>query len=248
MRKLLVGLAAAAVLASAAMGQTEKGERSEPSENRPKPPSVQEMLDSPVPEAAFQDVPLEQVMEWLADYADTNVWVRWQVLEQSGVERDKPISIRVRDLPLRQVLWIILTEAGGPEVKLGYATMENLLIISTWSNLNAELITKVYETRDLVARIPRFKNAVRVDAARTLQPGNPGVSEGTAQSPPGDSDDPKQAVQELIEMIVETVEPDSWVANGGLGTIKAWRRKVVVRNSLYVHQQLGGTLREINGR
>ena len=111
--------------------------------------------------------------------------------------------------------------------------------------MNDELITKVYEARDLVARIPRFKNAVRVDAARALQPGNPGVSEGTAQSPPGDSDDPKQAVQELIEMIVDTVEPDSWVANGGLGTIKAWRRKVIVRNSLYVHQQLGGTLRSI---
>ena len=246
MRKLLVGLAAAAVLASAAMGQAEKRERSEPSANQPKLPSVQDVLDSPVPEAAFQDVPLEQVMEWLADYVDTNVWVRWQVLEQSGVERDKPISIRVRDLPLRQVLWIILTEAGGPEVKLAYATMENLLIISTWSNLNEELITKVYEVPDLVARIPRFKNGVRVDAARALQPDNRGVSEGTAQSPPGDSDDPKQAVQELIAMIVETVEPDSWVVNGGLGTIKAWRRKVVVRNSLYVHQQLGGTLQKIN--
>jgi len=245
MRKLLVGLSAAAVLASAAMGQAEKGERSEPSENLPKLPSVQETLDSPVPEVAFQDVPLEQVMEWLADYTELNIWVRWQVLEQSGVERDKPITIRVRDLPLRQVLWIILTEAGGPDVKLGYATIENLLIISTWGNLNEELITKVYEVRDLVARIPRFKNAVRVDAARALQPDNPGVSEGTGQSPPSDSDDPKQTVQKLIEMIVETVEPDSWVVNGGLGTIKAWRRKVVVRNSLYVHQQLGGTLQSI---
>jgi len=246
MRKLLVGLAAAAVLASAAMGQAEKGERSQPSANQPKPPSVQEILDSSVPEVLLEEVPFEQVMEWLADFTKVNIWVRWQVLQDAGVERDKPISMKARNLRLSQVLWMILGEASGPDVKLAYGTMENLLIISTRSDLNEELIVRVYDVHDLLARVPRFQNPVRVNPARALEPSGQGSSGGIAEASESEPEgDPEQDLETFVEVIVQTVEPDSWVANGGRETIRAWRGKIIVRNSLYVHQQLGGTLQSI---
>jgi hypothetical protein len=47
-------------------------------------------------------------------------------------------------------------------------------------------------------------------------------------------------MRELMTLIVETVEPESWKSAGGHGTISALRRQIVVRNSLQVHQMLGG--------
>jgi hypothetical protein len=249
MRKLLVALATVAVLTSAAIGQIEKGERSDPSANPPKPPSVQEMLDSPAPEVSLEEVPFEQVMEWLADYTDLNIWVRWQVLADSGVERDRPISLKGRNLRVSQVLWMILTEAGGPGVKLAYGTVENVLVVSTRNDLSEELIVRAYDVHDLLARVPHFENAVRVNPARALDPtgqGSSGAITEPSQAEP--EDELEQDLETFVDLIIETVEPDSWAANGGRGTIRAWRGKIIVRNSLYVHQQLGGTLRQINGR
>ena len=43
-------------------------------------------------------------------------------------------------------------------------------------------------------------------------------------------------------MITTAVEPDSWLVNGGLGSISPWNGMLVVRNTPLVHQQIGGYL------
>jgi len=54
----------------------------------------------------------------------------------------------------------------------------------------------------------------------------------------------QEQMEKLIELIKQTVEPDSWRDNGGLGTIFAFQNMLVVRNSILVHQRLGGYLTE----
>lgn len=46
----------------------------------------------------------------------------------------------------------------------------------------------------------------------------------------------------LIELIQNTIEPESWAANGGLGTIEFYRplNALVIRNTLHVHRLIGG--------
>ena len=43
---------------------------------------------------------------------------------------------------------------------------------------------------------------------------------------------------------VDTVEPDSWNVNGGTGSITPLRGQIIVRNSILVHQLLGGYMDE----
>lgn len=47
---------------------------------------------------------------------------------------------------------------------------------------------------------------------------------------------------ELIDLIQNAIEPESWKANGGLGTIDFYRplNALVIRNTLPVHKQIGG--------
>ncbi len=220
--------------------------------------STVDILNTRMPEVTFQDTPLEQVMDWLADFTQLNVSVRWQTLADAGVERDTPISIQARNLRLSQVLWLIMNEAGGTDLKLAYRASGSLLILSTEDDLSREMITKIYDVSDLLVRIPRAsrQSAFNVTQGMGQGGGSGGGGGGMFQQGQqqqqqddynrggagGQGTDPQ--MEQLVELIIQTVEPDSWRNNGGLGTIMPFQRTLVVRNTLLVHQRLGGYVTE----
>jgi ElaB/YqjD/DUF883 family membrane-anchored ribosome-binding protein len=55
------------------------------------------------------------------------------------------------------------------------------------------------------------------------------------------------SAQGLIDLITETIDPESWDVNGGRGRIRYYAplRVLVVRNTLRVHEQLGGALGDL---
>jgi hypothetical protein len=208
------------------------------------------VFEKRLPEVSLEDSPFESVMEWLGEVTGMNISVRWQALRDAGVERDRPISIRAKNLRVSQVLWIIMNQAGGPDIRLAYRTSGNLLTLSTEQDLNQEMILKVYDVSDLLARIPRFTNPPTLNLQQALH----GVASGTAvdtfddpADEPAGPDDEAGVSRELawlIQQITHTVEPDSWASAGGRGTIGAFNRMLIVRNTILVHQQLGGAVLE----
>lgn len=72
---------------------------------------------------------------------------------------------------------------------------------------------------------------------------NPGQLPGQAQAPQR----PIDHGQELLELIQDTIKPESWDARGGLGTIKYWPmgHAMVVRQTGEVHEQLGRLLMDL---
>jgi hypothetical protein len=60
----------------------------------------------------------------------------------------------------------------------------------------------------------------------------------------GDQGNAQADMQRLITVITDTIEPDSWVTAGGLGNITPLRNQIIVRNSILVHQLLGGMMEE----
>ena len=226
-----------------------------------------QLLNQRIPELSFVDLPLDQVVDWLTDFTKINISVRWQTLIDAGVERDKPISIQARNLRLSQILWMIMNEAGGPDLKMAYRASGNLLIISTEEDLSKELITKIYDVSDLLIRLPR---AVRQGAFNVTQglgqntggagggggggAGSSMFGQGQGQQGQGGQYGQDRGggaaggndvqMQELVDLIQQTVEPDSWQVNGGQGHIMPFQRSIVVRNTILVHQRLGGFVTE----
>lgn len=243
---LLLGVSVGA-FAQTRNPQAESNDR-HPPESRP---NIAGLLNSRIPEVSIGDSALEQVVDWLQDYTGANIVVRWQILADAGVPRDKPISMGVRNLRLSQVLWMIMNEAGGPDVKLAYRASGNLIVLSTADDLGREMLVRVYDVADLLARFPRFRDSPRVEVQNVGQNGGGGVLNTSASE---DAADPQPAnsvpgqmdpdLQRLIDMIQRTIQPDSWSANFGIGTITAWRTQLIVRNSILVHQELGGPLRD----
>lgn len=241
-------IAALATCVSLAAAQT-----AEPRRNAGPPAarsvSTAQSLRARVPEITFTDVPLEQVMEWVTEQFEINVAIRWQALEEVGVERDKPISLRARNLRLSQILWLIMNEAGGPDVKLAYRLSDGLFLLSTHENLSRDMIVRVYDLNDLLLRAPRFRNAGRIDSAQALNSSGQSSATGIFETDVERNQSSDDAVVEsgrrmryLISVIVLSIEPDSWkVSNaGGQGTIMSIDGRIIVRNSAYVHALLGG--------
>jgi hypothetical protein len=44
----------------------------------------------------------------------------------------------------------------------------------------------------------------------------------------------------LVELITSHIYPESWKVNGGAGTITLFKGRLIIRNHLLVHEQLGG--------
>jgi uncharacterized membrane protein YgcG len=253
-------------LASITMAQTGTDQEAP---SRARTSSTLQLLDKRIPETRFEEQPLEQVMEFIKNFTQMNVVVRWQILEDAGIERDKPITISVREVPLRVVLWLIMNEAGGTDLKLAYRASGNVLVLSTEDDLGQEMLLRVYDVSDLLVRPPRFTNALSLDPTQALQNagqsgqggggggggggsgglfGSGGGQGGGSRGGRGEMGDNRDqagaGMGELVQLIVDTVEPDSWVQNGGLGTIQPFGNVLVVRNSILVHQRLNGYVEE----
>ncbi|MCK4657945.1 MAG: hypothetical protein KAV82_00345 [Phycisphaerae bacterium] len=217
----------------------------------PKPkPNLRRFLRSQVERVEWEDVPFGEVIEWLSAQGDINVVVRWNVLMEHGIDEDSPVSLRLKKVRVATLLAETLAQLSDRE-ELRYLGIGPTLIISTRADLNKKLYVKVYPVNDLLFRIPDFTSAPTID----IQQGGGGGGQGSAQQNPfqggggggGGGDDDRRSradrINDLIELIKVTIEPESWRDNGGEGTIKSFNNKmIVIRANFEVHQQLGGSV------
>ncbi|MFQ5429425.1 MAG: hypothetical protein ACE5E1_03855 [Phycisphaerae bacterium] len=192
-----------------------------------------------VADAEFRDLTFEEFAEWLGRETGANVVVRWRVLEASGVERDYPIALKKKNIAVRKLLILVFRQVTEdlPSVTLAAKADGNTLIISTRKNLNAKRLTRVYDVRDLLIRIPNFSGTrignlglggggrFRLDHARPVE------IDPTVRDP---------EVRRLIHLITTHIQPLSWKVHGGKGTIRYLRGRLIIYNNIEVHQRLAG--------
>jgi hypothetical protein len=220
---------------AAAVVQTGPGPTGQPA--RDNSPALDAALRKVIPEVNFEDVPFEQVMAYLAELNDMNVVVRWSELEEQGTARDRPVSLRLRNVSTARVLDIVLDEVGHGAAELKYQVRDDVLIVTTLESIKRDVVTRVYDVRDLltggldwVAAKERATGRA-APAAPADGPGSgamPGDQpRATVDSPAADGADwPERA---LVQLLVETVEPDDWRETGSEGSATVYNGILVVR-------------------
>lgn len=217
--------------------------------------SAKSLLRMRVAEVDWDEVALEDVVEWLREKSEdkVNILFRWNALQLEGVDRDTIITLRVR----RQTVGGILSEVVdqmSPDGRVTFHGIENSLIVSTKQDLNRKLYLRVYEVTDILFHVPDFgRSAPVVDLQQAARAGGGGGGTGQSifsgsQSSSEDLEEEEQEVEERIEslrsLVRTTVSPDSWSLDGdgsGEGTIQLYdNRFLIVRNTMEVHEQLVG--------
>lgn len=98
----------------------------------------------------FAEIELEKVIEFLQDYMDTNVVVRWNRLLDVEISRDTMVSVNLKDIPVETALKVILWNTDTPsDTTLGYTIRDGVLVISTSDDLR-ETTTVVYDVSEIV--------------------------------------------------------------------------------------------------
>lgn len=184
---------------------------------------VQKQLDRMVPELTFDAVGFSDVIDFLRDVSGAKIFVNWKSIEAANINRNAPITARLRNVRLSKALTIILDTAGGGHGKLGYTVEDGVIKISSIDDLPKNV--KVYDVRDLLMVPPDFVPP-RLGALEPVKVAAPATKSSVTTTREGLRDDP---VKSLIRLIEETVAPDTWKDHGGnVGAIRELQGQLIV--------------------
>jgi hypothetical protein len=108
------------------------------------------LLDRRIPELNFDGVALADVVDFLRDVSGANVFVEWGALEGAGIDRNAPVTVRVRNVSFSNALEMVLSSAGKGSVPIAYGIKDGVIRISTGEQLDRLVDTRAYDVRDLV--------------------------------------------------------------------------------------------------
>ncbi len=214
-------------------------------------------LDKRIP-VDFRNEPFAEVIERLADANRVNIIVNWHDLRLAGVERTVPIDLSLpREITLKKALTEVLEQAGGGLTDIGFDVGGGVVKIATRHTLDKETFTAVYDISDLLMKIPMFGDAPMTDltqanrraaAVRAQLPDRPWLYGDDDDDEPEEDPQRTGRVHKIIDLIEETVAPDSWYDRGGsIGTIKEINGQLVITQNSASQRQIGnllGKLRE----
>ena len=200
--------------------------------------AMQKTLDKRLQELRFDGTALSEVIDFLRDISGANITVNWKTIEAAGIEKTTPVSLRLRDIKFHKALSTILNEVGGSNVKLDYDVEDGAITISTMEELNRNTVITVYDIRDLIADPTEFEHPP--DYPISVGSGRP--PQENHRAPVAQPND-KQAIEDISNLIKETVDRESWVDNGGkTGQIKYLSGQLIITQTKPNHLVVAGLL------
>jgi hypothetical protein len=172
------------------------------------------MLNSTL-SVTWNKTPLKEAVEYIQEKTNLNILVDEASLRDANVEYDDPVTLKGKKLPVRMILKKILADKG-----LTYIIKDACLHVMTPEKAQKYTVTRAYGVADLLPvfmpQMGQFVNRVRM----------------------------YQGVQQMMDLIVNTVEPASWQVNGGWGTISFHEpsMSLLIRQTAEFHYQMGNGL------
>jgi hypothetical protein len=156
----------------------------------------------------------KEVLDYLKEKTGLPIVVDPRALEDLNITYNTPINLNLRNVTTRTVLKRLLGD-----LQLTYVMKDQSIQVTTPARAKELLTIRIYSVQDLIPvadmRIPPILNQINA----------------------------YQTIQQLVLMITQTVEPDSWEVNGkgGLGTITfdPVRFMLVVKQTAEMHYLMG---------
>ncbi len=218
---------------------------------------LQSALDAKIP-VDFRRVPFDQVIEKLADAHRINMIVNWNDLQRSGVARDIPVDLSLpREITLRKALTEILEQVGAGDMKVGFDVSDGAVSIATQNFLDQKTYAAMYDINDLLMTVPQWDRPPMTDLRHANQQELSPLQKNAATSQAwrkGDDDDdeaepdPQHSarVNQIIELIQDTVAPESWRDRGGsIGSIKEINGQLIITQNSSSQRQINDLLSKL---
>ncbi|MBC7833939.1 MAG: hypothetical protein H7Y88_02425 [Phycisphaerales bacterium] len=203
----------------------------------------------------FSDHKLEDVVKFLADVTSLAIDVDWDSLEQIGVNRETPVSMKFSQMPVRVVLDRVLQKASEDNLdRANWAVNDGILMIASDEELRRQTTLIIYNITDLLLEIPDFPDAPLIDLQSVLQQGEGGGGQSPftqnnqqQQLTPDEIDQQRlDRIEQITTIIQEHVDYEGWRDNGGeTGTIDELNGSLIIRNTPRNHREITGLLSKL---
>jgi hypothetical protein len=197
------------------------------------------------------ETPLKDVMRFIADVTGADMEVLWvDDRNAEGLEPEHLISVKATNLPALSLLEKVLEKSATDSVGTTGSTWQmsdsGTMQVGPRSRLNRFKRVEIYDITDLLLVLPDYANAPEFDLNSVLQSGEGGGGQSPFQQTQDDDTNRDRRTlaergQEVIDVIVQLVEPDQWQDNGGDGaTIRMFQGSLIVNGPDYVHRAMNG--------
>ena len=211
----------------------------------------------------FQDSPARDAIKHIETVLGINIVGRYSDDRTgTGLDPAAPVTLNVTNKPALTVLEMILDQAAGDE-EATWQLREGYVEVGTKERLAGGSAREIryYPIKDLLFNPPQFNNAPELDLNNALnqsqnQQGGGGGGGGAGGGSGGGGnqgnifsntqpDDPRpteaELAEQIMDLIMETVEPDGWEINGGTwSTIRYYQGTLIIRAPDFIHRQIGG--------
>jgi hypothetical protein len=113
-------------------------------------PVLRRQLERQLPELQFDGVGLNDVIDFLRDVSGTNIVVNWKSLEAAGVDKNTPMTAKLRNIKFSKALNVLLDSAGGGSGLVVWRPEGNVITITAGS-ARGKVVQRTYDVKDLVA-------------------------------------------------------------------------------------------------
>ncbi len=214
-------------------------------------PSPARIAARPIP-INFDDTPLSEVIDYYRQTTGLSFSISWKSLEQVGVTKDTPVTIKVGKISLARSLDLTLDEVSGSRgqfERIYWLVDEGIIRIATGAAFNIRVSTRVFDVSDLMMNVPNMPGkpmsltfqapSSTGSGSRSLSvgPGGPPRHQGRLGKPPTNA----QVAQQLIESIKNSIGPEMW-APEGKGSISILRGRLIISQTQLGFKLLGEAL------
>jgi hypothetical protein len=117
-------------------------------------------LHKNIPEAKFDKVSFSDVVGFFRDITGANIAVNWKALEQIGVDKNSPITLRMKDASFETVLNATLRQLDASQVVI--VIDQGVITLTTQWDLPSYMLTKTYDVKDLLGENTPMQSLVTV--------------------------------------------------------------------------------------
>ncbi|MDP1561099.1 MAG: permease prefix domain 1-containing protein [Pirellulaceae bacterium] len=193
------------------------------------------------------------LMDFLSAELPHGCWLDRRSLEESGVSvDDSQLSWQLEGASIATMLEMVLVEFD-----LGYQIRDGILVITTADAAESKLSVVVYDAEHLFSSVVLVEGQFNVQLRAALQP----LLQATAGLAGGDSTTIRESIDRVVEklesnnalarfenavaLLQTQVDPDSWEASGGSGTISCLNQQLIVRQSESTHRKIQKFLEDL---
>ncbi len=187
----------------------------------------------------FTEQPLSEVLAYYQEITRVNMYINWGALQTEGIKKTSPVTLTMNQVTIPQALDLTMKEINGTrgELKKIYWVLDGgVLTISSGTQLNTTMRSRVYDIADLLKTQPDFEGTRVNLAAIHSTPDDTGELDLF-----GDQDEaPRQATRaelrdrnkkSLVKIIQDSIG-DQWWQPNGKGSIRILRNRMIVSQSL----------------